>query len=56
MAIKSLAIWSPMFWMKNKVLLDKGYQVMTDPVTGNDIIYSIRSVIAAFNNPALSRL
>ncbi len=53
----ALAIWSPMFLDEtNKVLLDKGYQVMTDPVTGNDIIYSeFDRSSTAFNNPALSQ-
>lgn len=53
----ALAIWSPMFLTDaNKVLLEKGYKTMKDPITGNDIIYSeFNRISTAFNNPSTTQ-
>jgi TonB-linked SusC/RagA family outer membrane protein len=57
----STAIWSPMLSenltaAQRDYLLGKGYSVMTDPVSGKEILYSefIRSS-TAFTNPALTQ-
>lgn len=53
----SLGVWSPMLLTEaNRVLLDKGYKTMKDPITGADIIYSeFDRSSTAFTNPALSQ-
>lgn len=53
----SLAIWSPMRLSdENKFLLDQGYRQMTDPITGEEIIYSdFDRRSTAFNDPATTQ-
>ncbi|MEZ5106954.1 MAG: SusC/RagA family TonB-linked outer membrane protein [Draconibacterium sp.] len=53
----SLAVYSPMVYTQDLAfLLDKGWQTMTDPVTGQEIIFSeFVKEKTAFNNPALTQ-
>ncbi|SHJ33135.1 TonB-linked outer membrane protein, SusC/RagA family [Tangfeifania diversioriginum] len=53
----SLAVYSPMIYTSDlSFLLDQGWQTMTDPVTGKEIIFSeFIKEKTAFNNPALTQ-
>ena len=53
----TLAIWSPMILTDDlRFLLDQGWKKMTDPVYGNEIIYSeFDRSSSAFDSPALTQ-
>jgi len=53
----SLAVYSPMVYTSDLAfLLNEGWQTMTDPVTGQEIIFSeFVKENTAFNNPALTQ-
>ena len=53
----SLAVYSPMVYTPElSFLLQQGWKTMTDPVTGQEIIYSeFNKEDDAFNNPALTQ-
>ncbi len=53
----SQAIWSPMKYSENlNFLLDQGWKTMTDPITGEQIIFSeFDRSSTAFNKPSLTQ-